>query len=141
MAALSMVVMMLTGLIPMGEFALPAIAGMFLIPIVTEIGCGAAWLTYGAVSLLSLIAAPSKECALYYVLFLGCYPLIKSFLERRRSRGVEWALKFWCSTSWRRPLRPWPVGVCLSGVRGPAQGRALGHCPGVGVPQRGVSGV
>ena len=94
MAALSMVVMMLTGLIPMGEFALPAIAGMFLIPIVTEIGCGAAWLTYGAVSLLSLIAAPSKECALYYVLFLGCYPLIKSFLERRRSRGVEWALKF-----------------------------------------------
>ena len=64
MAALSMVVMMLTGLIPMGEFALPAIAGMFLIPVVTEIGYGAAWLTYGAVALLSLIAAPSKECAL-----------------------------------------------------------------------------
>ena len=74
MAALSMVIMMLTGLIPMAEFALPAIAGILLVPVVTEVGRGAGWLTYGAVSLLSLILAPSKECALYYLLFLGCYP-------------------------------------------------------------------
>ena len=94
MAALSMVIMMLTGLIPMAEFALPAIAGILLVPVVTEVGWGAGWLTYGAVSLLSLILAPSKECALYYLLFLGCYPLLKSRLEHCRSRVVEWVLKF-----------------------------------------------
>ena len=93
MAALSVVVMMLTGLIPMAEFALPAIAGLFLIPIVVEIGWGAAWLTYAAVALLSVIVAPNKECVLYYILFLGCYPLLKSFMERRKSRAAEWAMK------------------------------------------------
>ena len=93
MAALSVVVMMLTGLIPMAEFALPAIAGLFLIPIVVEIGQGAAWLTYLAVSLLSFLVAPNKECALYYAIFLGCYPLLKSLLERRKNRAAEWVLK------------------------------------------------
>lgn len=42
-----MVIMMLTGLIPMAEFALPAIAGILLVPVVTEVGWGAGWLTYG----------------------------------------------------------------------------------------------
>lgn len=93
MAALSIVVMLLTGLIPMAEFAFPAIAGLFLIPVVVDIGYGGAWLTYGAVSLLAVLVAPSKECALYYILFLGCYPILKSLLERRRSQVVEWALK------------------------------------------------
>ena len=93
MAALSIVVMMLTGVIPMAEFALPAIAGLFLVPIVVEIGWGAAWLTYGAVSILSILIAPNKECALYYILFLGCYPLIKSLLETRKNRVLEWVLK------------------------------------------------
>ena len=90
MAALSIVVMMLTGVVPMAEFALPAIAGLFLVPIVVEIGWGAAWLTYGAVSILSILIAPNKECALYYILFLGCYPLIKSLLETRKNRVLEW---------------------------------------------------
>ena len=36
MGALSVVCMLLTGLIPMADFALPAIAGVFLIPVVID---------------------------------------------------------------------------------------------------------
>ena len=69
MAALSVAAMLMTGIVPMADFALPAIAGIFLAPVVVEAGYKAAWLCYGAVSLLSILVAPMKECALYYAAF------------------------------------------------------------------------
>ena len=93
MAALSVAAMLMTGIVPMADFALPAIAGIFLVPVVVEAGYKAAWLCYGAAALLSILIAPMKECALYYAAFLGFYPIVKSLLEKRRSRVMEWVLK------------------------------------------------
>ena len=86
--------MLLTGLIPMAEFALPAMAGVFLMPLVVESGYKPAWMAFGAVSLLSAILAPNKECALYYIALLGFYPIVKSLIDRIKSGAVRWVIKF-----------------------------------------------
>lgn len=93
MGALSVVCMLLTGLVPMADFALPAIAGVFLIPIVVDAGCKAAWTAFGAISILSAMIAPNKECALYYIALFGFYPIAKSLIERRKGRLFPWVCK------------------------------------------------
>lgn len=73
--------MFLTGLIPIGTYALPAIAGVLLIVAVIEIGAKWAWMIYAAVAVLSLLFAADKEAALLFVLFFGYYPVLKSFFR------------------------------------------------------------
>ncbi|MGI5894393.1 MAG: hypothetical protein ACOX6P_07330 [Candidatus Merdivicinus sp.] len=93
MAALSIVCMLLTGVFPMADFALPAIAGLLLVPIVIDAGYKGAWTAFGAVALLSAMIAPNKECALYYIAFLGFYPIVKSVLECRKGKIFPWICK------------------------------------------------
>ena len=69
LTALGVVLMFLTGLIPIGTYALPAIAGVLLIVAVIEIGAKWAWMIYAAVAVLSLLFAADKEAALLFVLF------------------------------------------------------------------------
>ena len=86
--------MFLTGLIPIGTYALPAIAGVLLIVAVIEIGAKWAWMIYAAVAVLSLLFAADKEAALLFVLFFGYYPVLKSFLERISNKVLSWISKF-----------------------------------------------
>ena len=92
--ALGVVLMFLTGLIPIGTYALPAIAGVLLIVAVIEIGAKWAWMIYDAVAVLSLLFAADKEAALLFVLFFGYYPVLKSFLERISNKVLSWISKF-----------------------------------------------
>lgn len=92
LGALSLVCMMLT-LFPFATYALPAVAGAVLIPIVVEIGVRWGWTVYAAVALLSLLIAPDKQAAAMYVAFFGYYPLIKAVVERMKSRAAEWLVK------------------------------------------------
>lgn len=94
LTALGVVLMFLTGLIPIGTYALPAIAGVLLIVAVIEIGAKWAWMIYGAVAVLSLLFAADKEAALLFVLFFGYYPVLKSFLERISNKVLSWISKF-----------------------------------------------
>ena len=94
LTALGVVLMFLTGLIPIGTYALPAIAGVLLIVAVIEIGAKWAWMIYAAVAVLSLLFAADKEAALLFVLFFGYYPVLKSFLERISSKVLSWISKF-----------------------------------------------
>jgi hypothetical protein len=80
--ALSLVLMLLTSVIPFGTFAFPAFAGMLLISIVIELGNSWAFLVYFTVSTLSLLLLTDKEAALYYVIFLGFYPIVKGLIEK-----------------------------------------------------------
>ena len=72
LTALGVVLMFLTGLIPIGTYALPAIAGVLLIVAVIEIGAKWAWMIYAAVAVLSLLFAADKEAALLFVLLTFC---------------------------------------------------------------------
>ena len=81
-AALSEAVMVLTGLIPVGTYAMPALAGVLLIAVVAEAGARWALSVYVVVSLLSVFFAADKEAVLFFVLFFGYYPVLKAALER-----------------------------------------------------------
>ena len=93
MAALSLVILLLSGVLPTAEIALPALAGFVLIPVVVELGKKAALTVYAAVSLLALLLVPSWEPKLLYLAFFGYYPILKAVLEGRLPRWVEWVCK------------------------------------------------
>lgn len=94
LAALSVVFMFMTGLIPFLTYAMPAVCGALLILLVIEANVKWALGVYAAVSVLSLLLAPDKEAAMMYIAFFGYYPVMKSLFEKRCSKSVGWILKF-----------------------------------------------
>ena len=93
-SALSVVFMFLTGIIPIGTYALPCIAGAVLCAVVIECGYPAAFSVYIVSSVLSFFIAGDKEAVLYYALFLGCYPVIKGLIEKIRYTILQWIFKY-----------------------------------------------
>ena len=92
-AALGLVLMLLTGFVPFGTYAFPALAGILLTVIVIEFGVGHALAVFAVTALLSFFIAADKEAALFYAAFLGYYPVIKSLIERIRIKPVQYAVK------------------------------------------------
>ena len=94
LGALSLVCMLLT-IIPTATYALPAIAGVVLMPLVVEWGARFGFTVFAAVGVLALIMSPDKEAALLFVAFFGHYPIVKALLEKHiRQRPIRWVLKF-----------------------------------------------
>ena len=92
-AAVGLVLMLITSLIPVGTYAFPAFAGMLTVLIVIEIGYGWAFAVYAATALLSFLLITDKEAALLYTVFLGFYPIVKSLIERIPSRLAQYVVK------------------------------------------------
>ncbi len=82
MTALSVVLMMLTTIIPVFMYVLPIVTGI-LVLFIEEIS-NKKWAlgVYFSTSFLSLLLLTDKEAALTYTLFFGFYPLIKDVLEK-----------------------------------------------------------
>ncbi len=78
---------------PFATYALPALAGVFFIPLVIE--CGKRWAfgAYAAVTLLAFIMVPDVEAKMLFAAFFGYYPILKALLERLSNRAVEWGAK------------------------------------------------
>ena len=93
MAALSTVLMFLTGVAPTATLALPAIAGCLLIPVVVEVGLAWGAGVYGVCCVLSFLLAPDREPFLFYLLFFGYYPVLFAVLGRIRGRVLRYAAK------------------------------------------------
>ena len=85
-AALSICLMMLTGVISVLVYSTPIIVGLFLILMVVAMGKKWAFAVYIAVSVLSLLFVAQKESAIIYVAFFGYYPILKPVLESIKSR-------------------------------------------------------
>ncbi len=81
MAALSVVVMCMGGLIPVATFICPMVCMLLLTVVITRCGDRVAWAWYGAVAILSLLMGPDKEAAAVFV-FLGYYPILKPKMDR-----------------------------------------------------------
>lgn len=92
--ALSLALMFLTGIIPFGTYAFPCFAGILLTVLVIEINYPVAFSVFFCVSALSFLITPDKEATLYFVLFFGYYPIVKSFIERIKSVILQYLLKF-----------------------------------------------
>jgi hypothetical protein len=93
LCALSVTVLFLGSLFPLVEYAIPTLSGLCLIPIVIEIDRKYAFLAFAAASATGLIVVPRKEFALLFLLFLGYYPIVKSYVESKFRFIAEWALK------------------------------------------------
>lgn len=91
-SALSLVVL-LGSYFPYLTYAIPAVAGAFIIIVVAQIGVKWAFLTYIVTSLISLIIA-EKEAMLVYICFFGFYPILKYLFEKLNKPVTEYILKF-----------------------------------------------
>lgn len=91
-SALAVMSLLLT-IFPFATYALPPLAGAFLIPLVIE--CGKKWAlcAYAAVSLVALLIVPDIEAKTLFIVFFGYYPIIKATLECVRNRVWEWLAK------------------------------------------------
>lgn len=92
MAALASV-FMLSSYFPYLTYAIPAIAGLFIMVALIETDIKWAVLSYVASALIVAIMA-EPEAKMLYILFFGYYPIVKSVLERLKSRVAEYLLKF-----------------------------------------------
>lgn len=77
---------------PYATYALPAMAGVALMPVAIEAGNRWGFLVYAAVALLNLLLTPSMEAKLLFVAFFGYYPVLHLVLQTR-SRVAEWGIK------------------------------------------------
>ncbi|ADU26617.1 hypothetical protein [Ethanoligenens harbinense] len=93
LTALSLVLLVLAGVLPMMQLVFPAVAGLLLVVVVLELHIKWAWGIFAAVTLLGLLLCPDKSVVVYYVFFFGHYPLLKNYIERLRSRAVQWLVK------------------------------------------------
>ena len=93
LTALALVCLLITAQ-PMATVGLAALAALFGIPVVVELGRPAGLLHYAAVTLLAVLLIPSLEGKLMYALFFGHYTVVKAWVERAKlSPVVEYLLK------------------------------------------------
>lgn len=91
MSALA-VVFMLLSYFPYLTYAIPAVAGLFIMITVIEINLKWAFLSYlSSAVLVFLFAEP--ESRLLYIFFLGYYPILKAIIEKIKKPVIEWILK------------------------------------------------
>lgn len=93
LSALSVLILYLGAIIEVLDLSVSAIASLVVVLIVIEMGYSYAWLTYIAVSILSMIVLPQKLAAIFFAAFMGFYPIVKSYIEKMRSIALRWAIK------------------------------------------------
>ena len=81
-AAVCLLMLFMTGLIPFSSYVFPAFAGIVLIAVSEENGVRTALMVYLSVSLLSLFLIPDQEAKLLFILLLGYYPMIRPVFQR-----------------------------------------------------------
>ncbi len=91
MSALA-VVIMLTAYFPYLTYAIPAVAGVFIM--IPAIECGKKWgyLTFLVAAAISLVTA-EMEAKLLFTLFLGYYPILKMTLDKIKSKPLNYLVK------------------------------------------------
>lgn len=90
--ALGVVLLYFGSIITVLDLTMVAFAAMIIFFTVIELGSFYPYLIYIATSLLALLLLPDKNCALYYSLFGGIYPVLKSAFEKC-SQPISWILK------------------------------------------------
>lgn len=92
LAALSAVIM-LVSYFPYLTYAVPAVAGLFIMIVVIEIDCKWAFFSFVAASVLAFLFAET-ESKLMFIGFFGFYPILKCLIERINKPFFEWLIKF-----------------------------------------------
>ncbi|MCM1363873.1 MAG: hypothetical protein NC122_01810 [Faecalibacterium sp.] len=93
MVALS-VIIMIPSVFETFELAIPAMASVLVLFSVVELGKAWSFGVYAATSIVSLIVVPNKQAVIMYIVVFGYYPIIKSILESKLPKVLEYVLKF-----------------------------------------------
>lgn len=93
MTALSVVVMF-AALIPSMTYVFPAVSGIILWSISEQINKKWALLSYVAASLLAFMLIPELEANLFFILFFGYYPILRSIFEKLKPKILSVFTKF-----------------------------------------------
>ena len=91
--ALASVMMIASNFTPSMLFSFPTLAGIVIYTLSFISGGSYAWISYGAVSLLSFFLCGSKAVSLCFIVFLGYYPLLKKQLEKLRIKVFAYVMK------------------------------------------------
>lgn len=94
MAALATALMLLS-YFPYLTYAIPAVAGLFVMVAVIETNYKWAFLTYLTSAVLVFLFA-EPESKLMYICLFGYYPIIKGLIEKIDKPVIEWVLKLIC---------------------------------------------
>ena len=89
LGALSVVLLLLGSALQIGTYAAPMLAAFLLIPVLEEYGT-----RYVCVAILAVLFVPETELALFYVLVMGYYPVLRVKLNGVKSTLLRWVLKF-----------------------------------------------
>ena len=92
MASLATVFMLLS-FFPYFVYAIPAVAGLFIMVVVIEIDKKWALMAYMVSAVLVFLFA-DVESRFLYVFFFGYYPIAKALIEKMRKPILEWPIKF-----------------------------------------------
>ena len=92
-SALCLVTMFLAGVLPALYLLLPGIAVILLMIIAVEVNTAWAFLTYIAVSLLSLFITFDKEAALIFIMLFGNYPILRFYIQKIPLRLIRLVIK------------------------------------------------
>ena len=94
LGALSVVLLLLGSVLQIGTYAAPMLAAFLLIPVLEEYGTRYALTLYVCVAILAVLFVPETELALFYVLVMGYYPVLRVKLNGVKSTLLRWVLKF-----------------------------------------------
>ncbi len=92
-SAVSIVVMLFTGLFPFSTFLMPAISGFVLFALSLEVGRQKAVVAFFAVAILSFLTTPDREAAVVFIALLGYYPIVKYYLEKIPIKTLSYIAK------------------------------------------------
>lgn len=91
MAALATAFMLLS-YFPYLFYAIPAIAGLFIMVVLIEVDFRWALMSY-IVSAILVFMFAEPESRFLYVFFFGYYPIVKALLEKLNKPVIEWVVK------------------------------------------------
>ncbi|MCL2158071.1 MAG: hypothetical protein FWH48_05135 [Oscillospiraceae bacterium] len=93
LSALGIIFLVLGSLFEALDLSAAAFAGFVVAMATIELGGEYPVMIYFAISVLSVLVLPNKYPALYFMFFLGVYPIAKAYFERFHP-VVSWIIKF-----------------------------------------------
>ncbi|PYG86969.1 hypothetical protein LY28_02591 [Ruminiclostridium sufflavum DSM 19573] len=91
--AFTVICVFLASILPTSVLSLYAVSSLFISVIIIEFGTRAGWTFYLASGILSAVLVPRLE-VIPFIVFFGIYGLIKFYIEKVRSRVLEYVLKY-----------------------------------------------
>ena len=92
LVAMSVVVMVLGGVIPVLDLSMSAMASLIVAFAYIEIGSPYTWLIWVSTTVLSAVLFPGSLLWVSYLVAFGIYPIVKGYIERA-PRGIWLLLK------------------------------------------------